>query len=75
MRPDWKSIKNEAARQDWRYILVNKTMPGQGSEGAGQVPKKSTTPRGAFVFFDYGVVCFIQATMSATTCSTMPLKP
>ena len=75
MKPDWKSIKNDATRQDRRYILVNKTMPGQGSEAVGKVPKKVRCRAGLLCFFDYGVVCFIQATMSATTCSSMPLKP
>tara|TARA_B100001123_G_C14338314_1_gene641967 strand:- start:202 stop:357 length:156 start_codon:yes stop_codon:yes gene_type:complete len=51
VKPDWKSIKNDATRQDRRYILVNKTMPGQGSEAVGKVPK-NTRWRGDFVFFD-----------------------
>ena len=51
MKPDWKSIKNDATRQDRRNILVNKTMPDQGSEAVGQLPK-NTRSRGAFVFFD-----------------------
>ena len=50
MKPDWKSIKNDATRQDRRYILVNKTMPGQGSEAVGQVPKNYQVVRGFCVF-------------------------